>query len=101
MMIGGKDLSMSHRFTIDYEEDYKFIEAVYKELYPSNPLFGLREILELLERRPDIFQINASMAGVNWYRHHLDELTTVSAGQTKVLAGDRTLTAPWPHPDRT
>ena len=80
---GGRDLSMSHRFTIDYEEDYRFIKAVYEELYPSNPLFGLREILELLERRPDIFEINTSMAGVNWYRHHLDELTTVSAAQTR------------------
>ena len=87
-MPGGRDLSMSHRFTIDYEEDYQFIKAVYEELYPSDPLFGLREILELLKRRPDIFHINASMAGVNWYRHHLDELTTVSTQQTKVLAGE-------------
>lgn len=91
-IIGGRDLSMSHRFTIDYEEDYQFIKSVYEELYPSNPLFGLREILELLERRPDIFQINASMAGVNWYRHHLDELTTVSTQQTKVLDGEHILT---------
>jgi len=83
VMMGGKDLSMSHRCTIDYEEDYQFIRAVYEELYPSNPLFGVREILELLESRPDIFQINTSMAGVNWYRHHLDELTTVSADQTR------------------
>ncbi|HVW63162.1 MAG TPA: glycosyltransferase family protein [Puia sp.] len=85
VMENGKDYSMSHRFTIDYEADYRFIHAVYEELYPSNPLFSVGDILELLERRPDIYQINASLAGVNWYRHHLDELRTVSADQTRTL----------------
>jgi len=85
VMEGGEDYSMTHRFTIDYEADYQFIQAVYEELYPSNPLFGIRDILGLLERRPDIYQINASLAGVNWYRHHLDELKTVSADQTRPL----------------
>jgi spore coat polysaccharide biosynthesis protein SpsF len=84
-MEGGVDYSMTHRCTIDYEEDYHFIRAVYEALYPSNPLFGVKEILDLLERRPDIYEINANLAGVNWYRHHLDELKTVSAGQTKIF----------------
>ena len=84
-MGGGMDLSMSHRFTIDYAEDYAFIRAVYDELYPIAPMFGVDEILALLERRPEIQAINGRYAGVNWYRHHLDELTTVSAEQTKQL----------------
>lgn len=84
-MEGGVDYSMTHRFTIDYEEDYHFIRAVYDALYPSNPLFGVGDILSLLERRQDIYEINAELAGVNWYRHHLDELKTVSVGQTKSL----------------
>jgi spore coat polysaccharide biosynthesis protein SpsF len=76
---------MSHRFTIDYAEDYAFIRSVYDELYPADPLFGMEEILALLERRPDIYAINAGYAGVNWYRHHLDELRTVTTQQTKQL----------------
>jgi len=84
-MKGGVDYSMSHRFTIDYAEDYAFIRAVYDELYPSDPFFGVKDILALLERRPDIYAINSGYAGVNWYRHHLDELKTVSAEQTKQL----------------
>ncbi|MBN8853810.1 MAG: acylneuraminate cytidylyltransferase [Sphingobacteriales bacterium 50-39] len=84
-MEGGVDYSMTHRFTIDYEEDYRFIRAVYEALYPSNPLFGVRDILSLLERRPDIYGINAELAGVNWYRHHLDELKTISADKTKLI----------------
>ena len=81
----GLDYSMSHRWTIDYQEDYDFIKAVYDELYPINPMFGLNDILELTERRPDIFQINSRYAGVNWYRNHLGELKTITADKTKQL----------------
>ncbi len=79
----GLDYSMSHRFTIDYRADYDFIKAVYDALYPANPAFGLADILTLLKQRPDIYDMNASLAGVNWYRNHLDELKTVAAEQTK------------------
>ena len=85
IMEGGVDYSMSHRFTIDYPEDYAFISAVFEELYPANVLFGINDILDLLERRPDIYAINRKWAGVNWYRNHLDELMTVGAGQTKMI----------------
>lgn len=81
----GLDYSMSHRWTIDYPEDYDFIRAVYEELYPYNPLFGLDDVLELLERRPDIAALNAKYAGINWYRHHLGELRTIQAGRTRTV----------------
>jgi transketolase len=90
IMEGGVDYSMTHRLTIDYEEDYQFIKAVWEELYPAGPLFGTAEILALLERRPDIYTINRSLAGVNWYRNHLGELKTVAGEQTKFAAGDVT-----------
>jgi spore coat polysaccharide biosynthesis protein SpsF len=79
----GLDYSMSHRWTIDYEEDYQFIRAVYDALYPTNPRFGLDDVLALEEARPDIHALNAAYAGVNWYRHHLDELKTISAEKTR------------------
>lgn len=79
----GLDYSMSHRFTIDYAEDYYFIERVFRELYPENNAFSCQGILDLLEQKPDIYQINAQYAGVNWYRHHIDELKTVSADKTR------------------
>ena len=80
----GLDYSMTHRWTIDYEEDYDFIEAIYEALYPQNPLFGLEDILALLERRPYIAALNAQYAGVNWYRRHLDELKTITPAQTRM-----------------
>jgi len=79
----GLDYSMTHRWTIDYPEDYAFIRAVYEELYPINPYFGLYDVLELTHRRPDIFALNSRYAGVNWYRHHLNELKTISPHQTR------------------
>ena len=81
-MGGGMDYSMTHRFTIDYEADYRLIRAVFEELYPVDRLFGVGAILGLLERRPELYAINAGLAGMNWYRHHLDELKTVGARQT-------------------
>jgi spore coat polysaccharide biosynthesis protein SpsF len=79
----GLDYSMTHRFTIDYEEDYKFIKQVYDELYTDKSLFSLDDILNLLKVKPEIKKINEKYAGVNWYRHHLNELKTIKASQTK------------------
>jgi spore coat polysaccharide biosynthesis protein SpsF len=79
----GLDYSMSHRFTIDYPEDYEFIKTVFEELYRAKNDFSCDDILTLLNQKPEIYSLNAKYAGVNWYRHHLDELRTVGAGQTK------------------
>jgi len=81
----GKNYSMTHRFTIDYKEDYEFIKRIYEELYPVNKRFGLNDILNLLEAKPEIKKINDMYAGVNWYRNHLGELKTISAEQTKQI----------------
>lgn len=85
IMEGHPDYSMEHRFTMDYEEDYLFIKAVYEALYENNPLFSVTDILALLGERKDIYAINRQWAGVNWYRHHLDELRTITPQQTKIL----------------
>lgn len=79
----GLDYSMSHRFTIDYQEDFDFIQKVFEELYPSNPNFSLQDILTLLDTKPEIYELNSKFAGVNWYRNHLDELKSVGEKNTK------------------
>ena len=81
----GLDYSMSHRFTIDYEKDYNFIKSVYDELYPVNNIFTLQDILDLLDRKPEIKKLNEEYCGVNWYRNHLDELKTITSEQTKII----------------
>lgn len=82
----GLDYSMSHRWTIDCPEDYQFIKAVYDELWTERcPVFSLYNILGLLEARPHLATINAKYAGVNWYRHHLNELKTITSAQTRII----------------
>ncbi len=83
-----RDLSMSHRWVLDYPEDLQFISAVFEALYPTKPDFGVADILALLEEQPTLSEINAHLAGVNWYRHHLDELTTVSTEETRLGPGE-------------
>jgi spore coat polysaccharide biosynthesis protein SpsF len=83
----GLDYSMLHRFTIDYMEDYQFIKIVFEHLYQISKKFSFHDILDLLERKPDIYQINSKYAGLNWYRHHLNELKTITPEQTKQTPG--------------
>jgi len=82
----GLDYSMSHRMTVDYKEDYEMVRRVYEELYegPQQP-FSLQDILDLLDKEPQIAGLNAHLAGVNWYRNHLGDLRTVSRRQTVVF----------------
>lgn len=81
----GLDYSLSQRWTLDYPEDYQFIQQVYEALYPEKPDFGLEDILGLVQRRPELAALNAQYVGVNWYRHHLHELkfqSTPRSGET-------------------
>jgi len=81
----GLDYSMTHRFTIDYEEDYFFIKSVYDELYNSNPYFGINDILYLLQMKPHIKEINSKYYGVNRCRHHIHDLKTIYPEQTRII----------------
>ncbi len=81
----GLNYSMTHRFTIDYLEDYEFIKAVYDELYNKNKLFGLNDILNLLNNKPEIYEINKKYAGVNWYRSYINDLRTVTRNETNII----------------
>jgi spore coat polysaccharide biosynthesis protein SpsF len=73
----GRDLSRSHRLTVDYPEDYELVRSVFEELWaPRGPVFGVADILDLLERRPEIHALNARHAGASWRRNHLGELRT-------------------------
>jgi len=80
----GLDYSTSHRWTIDFPEDYEFIRKVYEELYPENKTFGLGDILNLLKRKPEIGEINRRYLGRYWYENHLDELTHIDEYKNKV-----------------
>ena len=53
------DIDLSHlRWTLDTKDDFEFINAVYKRIYPKKQLFLMDDILELLSREPELIDIN-------------------------------------------
>ena len=80
----GQDYSTSHRWTVDYPEDYVLIKAVYDALYSENRHFTCDDILEFLAQHPEVSGVNAHLRGVNWYRHHMDSLQTIRPNQTRL-----------------
>lgn len=73
----GKDLSQSHRWVLDYVEDYEFLKALHARLSPVNPLFGVRDILACLDENPALREINGRWIGDSWYLRQGAELKTL------------------------
>jgi len=46
------------RLTVDTIEDFEVISRIFEELYPKKPAFSLEDIINLLERRPELLEIN-------------------------------------------
>lgn len=46
------------RLTVDTLEDFTLISKIFEELYPKDPAFSLGNVLALLDRRPELIEIN-------------------------------------------
>jgi spore coat polysaccharide biosynthesis protein SpsF len=46
------------RLTVDTPEDLAVVRAVFEALYPRRPAFGLSDILDLLDARPELRALN-------------------------------------------
>ena len=46
------------RWTLDYPEDYEFIQSIYSHLYKSGQIFLRKDIESLLKKHPEISKIN-------------------------------------------
>ncbi len=54
------DSDCSHyRITLDTEEDFQLISAIYVELYKGTHDFYLSEVVDLLNKKPELVAINA------------------------------------------
>lgn len=74
----GRDLSASHRLTLDYEEDLALIDAVFTALHrPGAPPFSVEEIVAFLDDNPRVLALNARHIGSSWMSRHLEELETL------------------------
>ncbi len=48
-----RDPPLRFRWTVDTAEDFAFVEAVYRDLYPANPAFTTQDILDWQARHPE------------------------------------------------
>ena len=56
-----------YRLTLDYPEDYELLKAVYQALYPKNPIFSMRDILEFLNTHPEIKKLTTAFErNISW-----------------------------------
>lgn len=46
------------RWTVDEAEDYEFVKRVFEALYPANPLFSFKDVLDVLEKNPELTSLN-------------------------------------------
>jgi spore coat polysaccharide biosynthesis protein SpsF (cytidylyltransferase family) len=53
-----RDIS-NFRLSLDYKEDYIVIKTIFENLYPKNNFFALEDIIEWLEKNPQIKKINS------------------------------------------
>ena len=49
------------RWTVDEPRDFAFINNIFEELYPKNEDFSAKDILNLLEQKPELITINAGI----------------------------------------
>ncbi|MCP4370275.1 MAG: spore coat protein [Deltaproteobacteria bacterium] len=51
---------LSHlRWSVDEPGDFDLVRQIYEELYPSNPVFTTKDILDLLDRNSSLCQLNS------------------------------------------
>ncbi|HIF11196.1 MAG TPA: spore coat protein [Sneathiellales bacterium] len=61
------------RWTIDEPEDFELIRRIFEELYPQNPMFGMSDILNLLERHSAWSDLNRHIGRDEGYARSLME----------------------------
>lgn len=47
--------------TVDEIGDYRLVKSIVEQLSPANPLFGCREVIELVRSAPDLRELNADV----------------------------------------
>ena len=66
----------SYQWTLNFIDDYVFAQNLYNELFYGNPYFGLKDILMVLEQKPELTQ-SMSHNKSHYYRDDADN--TLSA----------------------
>jgi spore coat polysaccharide biosynthesis protein SpsF (cytidylyltransferase family) len=68
----GKD-SSHIRLSVDTADDFDVVSRVIEMLYPTNPLFSMEEVVDLLEAHPDWLKLTAGKTGLEGYERSLKD----------------------------
>jgi spore coat polysaccharide biosynthesis protein SpsF len=49
------------RLTVDTPEDFELIRLIFEILYPEKKIFSLNDVVELIQQRPDLAEINQNI----------------------------------------
>lgn len=72
MLAPERDLS-ALRWTVDEPADLELVRRIYRRLYRPGELFGMEQILELLEREPSLREVNRGIGRNEGYAKSLAE----------------------------
>jgi spore coat polysaccharide biosynthesis protein SpsF len=64
------------RMTLDYIEDFRFFEEIFKRLYKPGQVFSLQQIIKIIEENPQLIEINKGV--------HKKYLEKIEEAQKKV-----------------
>lgn len=62
-----------HRWTLDEEADYRFLQEIFGRLYKPGEIFLAQDVLELLRKEPRLMEINAGITRNEGYLKSLAE----------------------------
>lgn len=49
------------RWTVDEPQDFEFVRAIFENLYPVKPAFGMGDVLTLLASKPELNKMNSGL----------------------------------------
>lgn len=74
----------SHRWTLDYPEDYQLLAMIYERLYRPGAPFTISDVLALLAAEPELASLNELHVGDAWYERQASALTKKPSHETTV-----------------
>jgi spore coat polysaccharide biosynthesis protein SpsF len=73
------DFSSMH-WSVDEEQDLKFVKKIYKKLYKDGEIFYMEDVLKLLKEQPELMEINKGFTGYEGYQKSLKNDRVVKHG---------------------
>ena len=62
----------NYRWTIDQIEDYEFLKKIFRKLYKNGKIFLTGDIIELLNKEPELLNINKNITRNEGYLKSLE-----------------------------